>query len=186
MRASSGRSGPTPKGTIVTTRRKNSTPMSAPPPMRTASRMSRTRSAPSAFMAAPERLAQAAAEKLRPEAEILARAERTFERILMAEIVGLLGQGPLRVAPCKLESSRRGPQQPGDDAQQRGFAGAVGAQHQHRLGRAHAEMNVREHFLAAADALETRSGKLHGINRLGRNRGGSKRHRGEAASCDRH
>src|SRR5262249_39235427 len=50
MRASSFRSGPTPNGTMVTTSRKNSTPMSAPPRTRTASRKPRMRRARSAVM----------------------------------------------------------------------------------------------------------------------------------------
>ena len=51
MRLSSARSGPTRKGHMVTTTRKNSTPISAPPPTRTAMRMSRTRRAASALTA---------------------------------------------------------------------------------------------------------------------------------------
>src|SRR5260370_9768214 len=51
MRASSARSGPIANGTSVTTMRKNNTPINAPPPTRTASRMSRTRSAERAVIA---------------------------------------------------------------------------------------------------------------------------------------
>ena len=50
MRLSSARSGPSANGISVTTTRKNSTPISAPPPTRTAMRMSRTRMAASEVM----------------------------------------------------------------------------------------------------------------------------------------
>ncbi len=53
MRASSLRSGPTANGTITTTIKKNSAPISAPPPTRTASRMSRNIRATNAVIAGP-------------------------------------------------------------------------------------------------------------------------------------
>ncbi len=51
IRCNSARSGPSASGVSVTTTRKNSTPISAPPPMRTATRKSRVSIAPSALMA---------------------------------------------------------------------------------------------------------------------------------------
>ena len=53
MRASRLRSGPTANGTITTTIRKNSAPINAPPPTRTASRMSRSMRGTKPVMAAP-------------------------------------------------------------------------------------------------------------------------------------
>src|SRR6516225_6876500 len=198
MRASRARSGPMANGTSVTTMRKNKTPIHAPPPTRTASRMSRTRSAQSAVMAAasidpaapaaallphpirsvrggsdnesaagemgaheigqhrlgrrierrgrfieqPDRpldrdqprereaaalpggeidrrqlsepveadggkggvaLSRAAAEKMRPEVEVLLHRQRRLECVLVAKIVGLLADGELPITALKLE-----------------------------------------------------------------------------------
>ena len=64
--AESARSGPTANGTSVTTIRKNSAPISAPPPTRTASRMSRTRRAAKAFMPAPVAAASCALSPIGP------------------------------------------------------------------------------------------------------------------------
>src|SRR5580704_9802963 len=50
---SSGKFGPTANGISVTTTRKNSAPISAPPPTRTAMRMSRMRIAARAVMSPP-------------------------------------------------------------------------------------------------------------------------------------
>src|ERR1700688_4847766 len=50
-RASKAKSGPMANGTRVTTIRKNSTPINAPPPTRTASLMSRTNKAASGLIA---------------------------------------------------------------------------------------------------------------------------------------
>ena len=64
---SSGRFGPTANGISVTTTRKNSTPISAPPPTRTAMRMSRMRIAARAVMtpASPSRNSRAVSSPMR-------------------------------------------------------------------------------------------------------------------------
>ena len=51
------------------------------------------------------------AEKSRPEAEVLADRKRRFQRVLVAEIMGLLADGQFRVAALQIEPAvrRRGP-----------------------------------------------------------------------------
>ena len=85
IRASSARSGPSANGTSVTTIRKNSTPIQAPPPTRTASLISRRRMAERALMpAAPggERIEQAAASSSDPQSQLLGlvEADRSMRR----------------------------------------------------------------------------------------------------------
>src|SRR6478752_3091202 len=78
IRASSARSGPSASGTSVTTIRKNSTPIHAPPPTRTASLISRRRIAVRALMpAAPGggHIEQAAASSSDPQSQLLGRVE---------------------------------------------------------------------------------------------------------------
>ena len=66
MRASSARSGPIANGIMVTTIRKNSAPISAPPPTRTASRMSRSTRADKRAHAGPILSSRGAFEPDRP------------------------------------------------------------------------------------------------------------------------
>jgi len=71
MRLRSPRSGPTANGTSVTTTRKNSTPIIAPPPTRTAIRMSRTRIAARAVIVEPP---QGGREQSERQASLYGRA----------------------------------------------------------------------------------------------------------------
>src|SRR3954469_21513124 len=85
MRASKARSGPIANGISVTTIRKNSTPIHAPPPTRTASRMSRRRIAERALMPAAPRgghIEQAAASSSDPQSQLLGlvEADRSMRR----------------------------------------------------------------------------------------------------------
>src|SRR6266849_3087063 len=287
MRASRRRSGPTANGTSVTTIRKNSTPIGAPPPTRTASRMSRPRSAASGFStsrsgcerasrqrmraahASPRELARerhgggvhipspapfqsqlhcpveperamgrrqdqsaatemgaheagqhglrrgvegggrlvqkpdrarrryqpgerqpaplpgrevggrkagkpiepdggegaavspAVPEQIRPKGEVLVHRERWLQRVLVADIMRLLGDGELGIAAVEVDSPRQRAEQPGNEPQERGFAGAVPAGHDERLAGADRKAQVPEYLPAAADADEVGPRKPH-------------------------
>src|SRR3954470_10820996 len=85
IRASSARSGPSASGTSVTTIRKNSTPIQAPPPTRTASLISRRRIAERALMpVAPGGvpIERAAASSSDPQSQLLGlvEADRSMRR----------------------------------------------------------------------------------------------------------
>ena len=58
------------------------------------------------------------AEKTRPEAEVLADRKRRFQRILVAEIMGLLADRQFRVASCQIEPSGGDAHQANNHAQQ--------------------------------------------------------------------
>ena len=66
-----------------------------------------------------------AAEKIVPEARFSTHAEGGFERVAVAEIVGLFGQGQFPLAALQADGSARRRQQARDQPQQRGLAGAV-------------------------------------------------------------
>src|SRR5271166_4960641 len=68
-------------------------------------------------------------ECARPEGEVLSRGQRAFERVQMAEIMGLLTDGALGVAALEREAAGLNGKEATERAQESRFAGAVGACH---------------------------------------------------------
>ena len=93
-------------------------------------RRARPRRAPFARSACSRRRRDSAAQNC----EVFRDRQGRLQRVLVAEIVGLLGEGQLRVAAGRAPAAPPAdPDQAGDHAQQRGFAGAVAAGDQQRL-----------------------------------------------------
>jgi hypothetical protein len=79
----------------------------------------------------------------------------------MAEIMGLFGQSQLRFAALEFDRSAGRPQQPGDQPQQRGFAGAVGAGDGQGAARGGLKIKAGEHFPAAPHTPDATSQQPH-------------------------
>src|SRR6185503_7946384 len=113
IRASSARSGPSASGTSVTTIRKNSTPIQAPPPTRTASQISRRRIAESALMPATPgggHVEQAAASSSDPQSQLLGpvEADRSMRRGQDQPAAGEMNAHELRQQGLAQGVERRG------------------------------------------------------------------------------
>ena len=110
---------------------------------------------------APARRRCRAAEKLGPELQVFADRQRRLQRVLVAEVVRLLADrarpGRRRRAPA----ARGDAHQPGDHAQQGGFAGAVAAGDHQRLARRQAEIKPGEHLAPATVAGQVFGRELH-------------------------
>ena len=63
-----------------------------------------------------------AADEIAPERQVFDNAERRFQRIAMAEVVGLFGQCQLGLAALQSDRSGGRDQQARDQPQQRGLA----------------------------------------------------------------
>ena len=88
--------------------------------------------------------------KSRPEGEVFGDRERRLERIQVARIVALLGEREFAVAPIQVKATAARPHQPGDQAQQRRFAGPVRpGEHEGSAGR-YRETEIGEDFTPAA------------------------------------
>src|SRR5262249_29158302 len=81
-------------------------------------------------------LSRAAAEKMRPEVEVLLHRQRRLECVLVAKIVGLLADGELPITALELEPPLLRPHQARDQAKQGGLAHAIGAGDQQRFAPA--------------------------------------------------
>ena len=75
----------------------------------------------------------AAAQKLRPKGQILAHRQRRFQGVEMAEIMGLLADSELRIAPLKRQPPACHEHQPRHQAQQRRLPRPVGPADDQRL-----------------------------------------------------
>ena len=83
-------------------------------------------------------------EILGPELQVFGDRQRRLQRVLVAEIMRLLGDACASASPpVEREPPAGEPHQPGDHAQQRGFAGAVAAGHQQRLAAVDGEIRGR-------------------------------------------
>src|SRR5262249_43427085 len=102
-----------------------------------------------------------APQETRPESQILHCAERGFQRIEVAEIMRVLAEAAVGIRAGKLEAPGGGFEQSGDDPEQRGFAGAVGAEQQQRLAAFCLEADPGKHLFSAPDAFELGPGKSH-------------------------
>jgi hypothetical protein len=102
-----------------------------------------------------------AAEKIAPEREVFEHAQRGLQRIAMAEIMRLFGQGQFGLAALQADRSARRHQKTRDQAQQRGLAGAVRADHGQHLARRGFEIEPGEHFSAAPDTVDVTSREPH-------------------------
>jgi len=85
------------------------------------------------------RIRRARAEEFGPKLQILRNGQGRLQRVLMAEIVGLLRNGQLRVAALQREPAVGNPDQTHDGAQQRGLTRAIAAGHRQNLARGHGE-----------------------------------------------
>src|SRR5262249_15293670 len=88
-------------------------------------------------------LSRAAAEKTRPEVEVLLHRQRRLECVLVAEIVGLLADGELPIPALELEPPLLRPHQARDQAKQGGLAHAIGAGDQQRFAPADRKAQTR-------------------------------------------
>ena len=102
-----------------------------------------------------------AAEKIPPERQVFLHAQRRLQRIAMAEIMGLLGQGQFGLAAFQTDRSAGRRQQARDQPQQRGFAGSVRADHRQRLARGGLEIEAGEHLAAAPHTVDVASREPH-------------------------
>src|SRR6185312_9414862 len=102
-----------------------------------------------------------AAEITGPEFEVFRDRQRRLQGVLVAEVMGLFGNGLFRVTPYAGEVTGGCANQAGDDSQQGGFAGAVAAADLQGLSRSHGEIEPGKHVTAAADAAEVFGLKPH-------------------------
>src|SRR5581483_8461925 len=79
----------------------------------------------------------------------------------MAEIVALLGQRHVGVAPLQYDRADGRNEQTRDQPQQRGLARSVAADDRHRLAGSGREIEPGKHLAAAPHASHPASGQLH-------------------------
>ena len=79
----------------------------------------------------------------------------------MAEIVGLLPDGELRIAALEAKGAAGAGHKAGHQPQQRGFADPVGAQHHQGFAGCDRKAQAREDLAAAPEAGEIRPQKAH-------------------------
>ena len=100
---------------------------------------------PTRASAAPARLARGLPPKRAgPEGEVLVRGQRAFQRIGVAEIMGLFAERALGIAALQRKPSRLDRKKAGEGAQKRRFAGAVGACHDQRRALARPRTKARK------------------------------------------
>src|SRR5271157_3239846 len=102
-----------------------------------------------------------AAERARPEGEVLARGQRAFKRIRMAEVMGLLADGPLGVAALEGEASGLQGKKAAERPQQARFAGAVRPRHDERRALLRLERELFEEASPAALDRQVPRAKAH-------------------------
>jgi hypothetical protein len=81
----------------------------------------------------------AVAQKVAPEAEVLARRQRRLEGVLVGDEVALLGKPRLGRSALQRQAPGRRLDEPGDHAEQTRLAAAVGPPQHHKLARAELE-----------------------------------------------
>src|SRR5262249_14947393 len=91
-------------------------------------------------------------QKTHPEIEVFKHREGGFEGILVAQIVGLLCHGQLRVAAAQDQGSPARPQQPGHEAQQGRFSRTVGAGDEECLAQPDRKAHTGKTLPATPDA----------------------------------
>src|SRR5262249_6580372 len=106
-------------------------------------------------------LSRAAAEKMRPEVEVLLHRQRRLEGVLVAKIVGLLADGELPITALELEPPLLRPHQARDQAKQGGLAHAIGAGDQQRFAPADRKAQTAEDLTAPPDASEVGPDEPH-------------------------
>ena len=84
-----------------------------------------------------------------------------LQRVLVAEIVGVLTDGQFRIAAFEFEPARLRPHQARDQPQQRRLAGAIGAGDEQRFAGTEREAQAAEDLAAAPDAGEIVAGEAH-------------------------
>src|SRR6516164_1667775 len=94
------------------------------------------------------RIESGSAEEIPPERKIFRYAQRRLEGIAMSEIMGLLGQGQLRVAAFESDRSSERRQKARNQAQQRGLARSVWADYRERFPLGHLEIEARKNLPA--------------------------------------
>src|SRR5947207_2236100 len=102
-----------------------------------------------------------AAKKIAPERQVFQNAQCRLQRIAMAEIVGLFRERQLRLAPFQVDRPVGRDQQARNQAQQRGLAGAVRADHGQNLAGRGLEIEAGEHLPAAPDTVDVASREPH-------------------------
>src|SRR6185295_11627375 len=102
-----------------------------------------------------------AAQKIPPECQVFHHAQRRLQRVAVAEIMRLFGQGQLTVAAVEIDRSAGDREQAGNLPQQRGFTGAVGAGDGQRLAGGGAEIEARKYLAPAPDTFDAASRQPH-------------------------
>ena len=102
-----------------------------------------------------------AGKKPRPESQVFGRRQGRFQRILVTDIVGLLGDGQLRIAAFQRQIASYDADKADDGSQQRGFAGAIAAGNRQDFTGGHGKAYAGEHVAAAAVTGEINSAKPH-------------------------
>ncbi len=102
-----------------------------------------------------------AAERARPEGEVLARGQRAFQRVRVAEVMGLLADGPLGVAAFEREAPGLQGKKAAERAQQARLAGAVRARHDQRRALVRLEREPFEQPSPAALDRQVPRAKAH-------------------------
>src|SRR5438105_7524126 len=87
-----------------------------------------------------------------PKLQVLQHRERRLHRVLMAEIMHLLGDAELRIAPFEPKPAADRPDQSSDDPQQRGLPRAVTAGDGQKRAGSDVKAHAGKYVTAAAMA----------------------------------
>jgi hypothetical protein len=93
----------------------------------------------------------AAAEKIAPESKILSDTERSFQRVLMSDIVGLLSDAELCIPTVKNELALAFPHETGKNTEKGRLAGSVRAGDRQHLAAIYREVQVAKDLPASPD-----------------------------------
>ncbi len=99
-----------------------------------------------------------------PEGEVLGDAQLRLDGVEMpgiGEALAIAVAIPVEPDPVERDHSRAGGQEPREDPQQRGFAGAVGAAQQQAAAVGNLEADAVEHRTPGAVATEALDDKSH-------------------------
>src|SRR5262249_35680304 len=103
----------------------------------------------------------AAAQKRRPETEIFSHRQRRLQRVLVAEVMGMLTDAQLRITVLELELTLLRPHHARHHAQQRGFARPIAPRHHERFAGLDGKGEATEDLAAPSDASEIGSSEPH-------------------------
>ena len=107
------------------------------------------------------RIFHVATEKIPPEGEVFLNAQGRLQRVAMAEIMRLFGQGQLTLAAFQGDRSAGRREQARDQAKQRSLARSVRAGDGQNFAGGSLKIEVEKHLAAAAHTSEIASREPH-------------------------